>query len=103
MVIPMREVRLNSIPATQSPKKNASYCEYRDEQHCKSDAETFVKKKQQQKNEHDCCEKNHILATCACTSCGRTSAATQTLDSETAEGDLLLFVKSADDSNDERP
>src|SRR5207248_2866519 len=55
--------------------ENSSDREQRDEQHREGDAKTFVKKKQKQKNQKDCRDQN---------------------DGETAEGDLLLFVKSTE-------
>jgi len=38
--------------------ENSRDGEYRNEQHRKCDAETFVEKKQKQKNEHDCDDQN---------------------------------------------
>src|SRR5439155_10413413 len=56
-------------------EKHSSHGEYREQQHREGNAKTFVKKEQKKKNEKNCCDQN---------------------DGETAEGDLLLFVKSAE-------
>src|SRR6266700_323170 len=56
-------------------EKHSSHGKYRDQQHREGNAKTFVKKEQEKKNEKNCCDQN---------------------DGETAEGDLLLFVKPAE-------
>src|SRR5205823_3565046 len=61
------------------PQINPSDREYRDEQHGAGDAKTFVKKKQEQKDEHDGGKQNQGQA---------------------AEGDLLLFVEATESVED---
>src|SRR5213075_574244 len=66
----MREVMLNSVPVTHRPKNTPATANIG----TSNIAKTFVKKDQEKKNEKNCCDQN---------------------DGETAEGDLLLFIKSA--------